>query len=55
MSVVFDTDPQQSAATRRTFLERFAETETVCCMTHFPSPSLGRLKRWGDGFRCEAL
>lgn len=55
MSVMFDLDPQQAALTRRALLERFAETETVCCMTHFPSPSLGRLRRWGNGFRCEAL
>ena len=55
MSLVFDVDPGQSAVTRLAFLEQFAETGTVCCMTHFPSPSLGRLKRWGDGFRCEGL
>jgi hypothetical protein len=22
---------------------------------HFPSPSVGHLKRWGEGFRCEYL
>ncbi len=55
MSILFDTDQELSAATRRAFLERYADTDTVCCMTHFPSPSLGKLKRWGEGFRCEAL
>lgn len=55
LSVLFDVDPAQAAVTRRAYLERYAETETVCCMTHFPSPSLGRVRRWGDGFRCEAL
>ena len=55
LSAVFDVDPQQSAATRRSFLERYVDTPTVCCMTHFPSPSVGRLKRWGAGFRCEPL
>jgi glyoxylase-like metal-dependent hydrolase (beta-lactamase superfamily II) len=55
LSAAFDVDPKQSAVTRRRFLERFAETDTVCCMTHFPSPSLGKLKRWGEGFRCEPL
>ena len=55
MSAKFDVDQAASAVTRRAFLERFAETETICCMTHFPSPSIGRMKRWGHGFRCEAL
>jgi hypothetical protein len=22
---------------------------------HFPSPSVGYLKRWGEGFRCDYL
>ncbi len=47
--------PAAAAVTRRAFFERFAETETVCCMTHDPSPSLFRTKRWGDGFRCEPV
>lgn len=55
MSIRFDVDMAASAVTRRAFLERFCDTGTVCCMTHFPSPSIGRLKRWGEGFRCEAL
>ena len=55
LSLRFDTDMAAAAVSRRAFLERFAETDTVCCMTHFPSPSFGRLARWGEGFRCEAL
>ena len=55
LSPRFDTDMAAAAVTRRAFLERFCDTETVCCMTHFPSPSMGRLTRWGEGFRCEAL
>jgi len=50
-----DYDPQQAAATRRSFLERYCDTNTLCCTMHFPSPSVGHLKRWGDGFRCESL
>ena len=42
-------------ATRRRFLERYCDTETLCCTMHFPSPSVGHLKRWGDGFRLETL
>ena len=25
----------------------------LCCTMHFPSPSVGHIKRWGDGFRLE--
>ena len=55
LSIVFDSDPAKAVKSRRGFLERYAETPTICCMTHFPSPSIGRLKRWGEGFRCEYL
>ena len=48
-----DHDPAQAVTTRRNFLERFCETDTVCCFAHFPSPSSGHVKRWGDGFKCE--
>jgi len=50
-----DVDPAQSAATRRGFLERYCDTETLCCTAHFPSPSTGRIRRAGNGFSCEAL
>ena len=55
MSMNFDADPDLSARTRRKFLELFAETGTVCCFNHFAFNSVGRVKRWGDGFRCEPL
>ncbi len=55
LSLVFDADPAAAAVTRRAFFDRFADTETVCCMTHYPSPSLFRMKRAGDGFRFEAV
>jgi glyoxylase-like metal-dependent hydrolase (beta-lactamase superfamily II) len=55
LSPGFDTDPVQAAATRRAFLERFCDTETLCCTIHFPSPSAGLIKRWGDGFKCEMI
>jgi glyoxylase-like metal-dependent hydrolase (beta-lactamase superfamily II) len=48
-----DYDPAQGAATRRQFLETYCDTNTLCCFAHFPSPSKGFVKRWGDGFRCE--
>jgi len=55
MSIKFDTDQAASAVTRRAFLERYCDTETLCCTAHFPSPSAGRIKRWGDGFKCEMI
>lgn len=48
-----DTDPKQAAETRRRFLERYCDTPTLCCTMHFPSPSVGHIKRWGEGFRCD--
>lgn len=50
-----DVDPVAASATRRSFLERFCDTATLCCASHFPSPSLTRIRRWGDGFRCDAV
>jgi glyoxylase-like metal-dependent hydrolase (beta-lactamase superfamily II) len=55
LSPRFDVDPKQAAATRRSFLERYCDSDTVCCMAHFPSPSSGRIKRKGNGFSCEMI
>jgi glyoxylase-like metal-dependent hydrolase (beta-lactamase superfamily II) len=48
-----DYNPAQGAASRRTFLETYCDTSTLCCFAHFPSPSKGYVKRWGDGFKCD--
>ncbi|MDE2008114.1 MAG: MBL fold metallo-hydrolase [Rhodospirillales bacterium] len=53
LSMRADTDPNQAAATRRSVLERAAEERMLCCTAHFPSPSIARFARSGDGFRCE--
>jgi len=55
MSMKFDVDQAAAAKTRRSFLERYCDTETLCCTAHFPSPSVGRIKRKGNGFSCEAV
>ena len=55
MSVKFDVDQLQAGKTRRGFLERYCDTETLCCTAHFPSPSIGRIRRKGNGFSCEAV
>src|SRR5258708_5849248 len=55
MCTHLDVDQAQAAVTRRNFLERYCDTETLCCTAHFPSPSTGKIRRWGDGFSCEAV
>ncbi|MBS0245199.1 MAG: MBL fold metallo-hydrolase [Proteobacteria bacterium] len=54
MSVKFDVDPARAATTRRGFLERYCDTDTLCCTAHFPSPSVGKIRRQGNGFACAA-
>ena len=53
LSPKFDVDPAQAAKTRRSFLERYCDTDTLCCPAHFPSPSVGKIRRKGNGFVCE--
>ncbi|MGJ5151645.1 MBL fold metallo-hydrolase [Bradyrhizobium sp. HKCCYLR1023] len=55
LSPRFDVDPAQAGVTRRAFLERYCDTSTLCCTAHFPSPSVGRITRKGNGFACEAV
>jgi glyoxylase-like metal-dependent hydrolase (beta-lactamase superfamily II) len=55
LSAKFDVDQAQAAVTRRNFLERYCDTDTLCCTAHFPSPSTGRIRRWGDGFSCKPV
>ena len=46
---------RRPAKTRRSFLERYCDTDTLCCTAHFPSPSVGKIRRLGNGFTCEAV
>jgi glyoxylase-like metal-dependent hydrolase (beta-lactamase superfamily II) len=46
-----DYDAKQGAETRRKLFGRFVDTPTLMCTAHFPSPSVGRITRWGNGFR----
>jgi len=55
LSPRFDVDQAQAAVTRRNFLERYCDTDTLCCTAHFPSPSTGKIRRKGNGFSCEAV
>ena len=55
LSPKFDVDPKLAGATRRNFLQRYCDTGTLCCTAHFPSPSAGKIRPWGNGFSCEML
>jgi glyoxylase-like metal-dependent hydrolase (beta-lactamase superfamily II) len=49
-----DYDSKQAGETRRKVFDRFCETDTCMCVTHFPAPSTSRVRRWGDGYKFEA-
>ena len=55
LSMRADFDPKQAAVTRRGVLERCCDTDTLCCTAHFPTPSVGRIRPWDSGFRCEPV
>lgn len=46
-----DWDAMAAADTRRRFLERYADTDTLVCTAHFPLPSAGRIISEGEAFR----
>jgi len=47
-----DYDGKQAGATRRKVFDRFCDERTLMCVTHFPSPnSIGRVRRWDDGYK----
>jgi glyoxylase-like metal-dependent hydrolase (beta-lactamase superfamily II) len=53
LSMRVDYNPAQGVASRTKFLETYCDTSTLCCFAHFPSPSKGYVKRWGNGFKCD--
>lgn len=55
LSLRGDADKVQAAITRRSFLERYCDTSTLCCTAHFPAPSLGHISRLGNGFSMNYL
>ncbi|MGH1488429.1 MAG: MBL fold metallo-hydrolase [Acidimicrobiales bacterium] len=44
----FDSDSEQSTATRTAMIERFVDSETLVLGTHFAPPTAGRLRRHAD-------
>ena len=51
LGMMADYDSTQAGTTRRKVFDRFCEEPTIMCATHFPAPSTGRVRRWGDGFK----
>lgn len=49
-STNFCVDPNKARETRRGFIERYAETKTLCFLPHFASPTAGFFKRDGNRF-----
>ena len=49
-----DDDAKTAEATRRAFLEKHADTQTLVIGTHFAGPSAGRIVREGNAYRFEA-
>jgi glyoxylase-like metal-dependent hydrolase (beta-lactamase superfamily II) len=45
-----DYDQEQGKRTRRAMLGRFADTPTLICPAHFPSPSISKVVRRGEAF-----
>jgi glyoxylase-like metal-dependent hydrolase (beta-lactamase superfamily II) len=46
-----DYDSPMAGRSRRQLFGHVCDSSTLVCTAHFPSPSSGRMTRWGDGFR----
>jgi glyoxylase-like metal-dependent hydrolase (beta-lactamase superfamily II) len=51
LGMMSDYDSVQAGATRRAVFDRFCDEPTIMCVTHFPSPSRVRVRRWAEGYR----
>jgi len=49
----FDADQAGAIATRKAFLERYAEQPVLVIGTHFSLPTAGKIRRDGEGYRFE--
>jgi hypothetical protein len=49
----FDFDQDQARATRRAFLERYADGPVLIIGTHFATPTAGRIVRDAGAYRLE--
>jgi len=51
LGMMADYDSPQAGQTRRKIFDRFCEERTIMCASHFPAPSTGLVRRWGDGYK----
>ena len=52
-SSCFCVDADLSRRTRRAFLERYAASDALIMPAHFPTPTAGLIRPWGEAFRFE--
>ena len=55
LGMMADYDSAAAGRTRRQIFDRFCEDPTIICATHFPTPSTGRVRRWGVGYKFIAV
>ena len=46
-----DYNSRLAGESRRKVFDRFCDSATLMCMAHFPSPSMGRIARWEEGYK----
>jgi glyoxylase-like metal-dependent hydrolase (beta-lactamase superfamily II) len=51
LGMMADFNSVQAGNTRRQVFDRFCEEPTIMCLSHFPVPSTGRVRRWGAGYK----
>ncbi len=51
LGMMSDYDSPQAGRSRRELFDRFMDTPTLMCTSHFPQPSTGRFERWDDAYR----
>jgi glyoxylase-like metal-dependent hydrolase (beta-lactamase superfamily II) len=51
IGMMTDYSSEQAGQSRRALFGRISDTPTLVCAAHFPSPSIGRIARWEEGFR----
>ena len=52
-SSCFCVDPEHSHQTRLAFFERYANSDVLIMPAHFPTPTAGLIRPWGEAFRFE--
>ena len=51
LGMMADYDSPQAGRTRRQVFDRFCEEPTILCLSHFPAPSTGCVRRWDNGYK----